>query len=492
MRAMKRTVSLLLSLMLVLGMATIGISAASAAETNTVQVTSNIGSGTSVQINSGTTQVTATYKLQSDLGIVNAQGVITFDNSKLRVASTNTAATFAPNMSGITVNLTKTDGRIPFNFSSYNPADFSTQEVFVTVVFDVISAADSAISLNVSVLTGNTEDEDTTSDTDVPIVVGTTVDDTKYTSTCEATAEGGAEQLVDMSTFLYAYSSYLAGEVSLTHRFLKRPAGYDVNTLQVRFSGPERFTEQNVTIPYTSMESYNNNLYKHDYRLYTAMFTEPITCEVLQNNEVIARKTYSIEEYVIDKLPTTTNTNLANLYKALLTFGAKAQTQFNYNTEDLANKRLNYAMPTVTASQIVLPAEISSTHPDVSNLGLTWYRDSGEYLAATSLKVRSRVSNATTFNNTHPYATISGDGIATPQRAEFTPFNTAGTQQMITVPNIASPYLDSVYTITYSNGAVYKTSIVAQIKKNLETDPTNEFYMAVYNYNQAANAYFGK
>lgn len=490
MRAMKRTVSLLLSLMLVLGMATIGISTASAAGTNTVQVTSNIGSGTSVQITSGTTQVTATYKLQSDLGIVNAQGVITFDNSKLRVASTNTAATFAPNMSGITVNLTKTDGRIPFNFSSYNPADFSTQEVFVTVVFDVISAADSAISLNVSVLTGNTEDEETTSDTDVPIVVGTTVDDTKYTSTCEATAEGGAEELVDMSTFLYAYSSYLAGEVSLTHRFLKRPAGYDTSTLQVRFSGPERLTNENVTIDYTAMDSLNSSLYKHDYHLYSAMFTEPITCEVLQNGKVIARSTYSIEEYVIDKLPTTTNTNLANLYKALLTFGAKAQTQFDYKTDDLANKRLNYAMPTVTASQIVLPAEISSTHPDVSNLGLTYYRGSGEYLAATSLKVRFRVSNTTTFNNTHPYATISGDGFATPQRADFTAVNTAGTQQQITVPSIASPYLDSVYTLTYSNGAVYKTSIMAQIKSNLESDPTNEFYMAVYNYNQAANAYF--
>ena len=66
MKAIKRTVSVLLSLMLVLGMVTMGISVASAAETKTITYTSNIGSAGTVTYTPGTSkQVTVTYTLKT-------------------------------------------------------------------------------------------------------------------------------------------------------------------------------------------------------------------------------------------------------------------------------------------------------------------------------------------------------------------------------------------------------------------------------------------
>ena len=59
MKAIKRTVSVLLSLMLVLGMMTIGISA-SAAGISTVTVTSNLGDNGTVKIDENTQTVTVT------------------------------------------------------------------------------------------------------------------------------------------------------------------------------------------------------------------------------------------------------------------------------------------------------------------------------------------------------------------------------------------------------------------------------------------------
>ncbi len=89
MRAMKRTVSVLLSLMLVLGMVTMGISVASAAE-NTISATSNIAATATQTYTAGSGQVTVNYSLQSPKRIVDGQGVITYDTNVLKLADCNT------------------------------------------------------------------------------------------------------------------------------------------------------------------------------------------------------------------------------------------------------------------------------------------------------------------------------------------------------------------------------------------------------------------
>ena len=482
MRALKRTVSVLLSLMLVLGMVAMGAGTASAAETNTITVSSNIASTVTQTYTPGVSeQVTVTYAMKVNQPVVEGQGVVTFDKNVLKVASSNTATTFYADLTGgaKVVNLEKTDGRIPFNFSNTASYDMTANTKFVSVVFDIIGTGDTTVNLNMEVLTVTKGDPTKLAD-DVVVIDDDVDDATAYTATTEGKVTP-EQSLADFSNFLYRYRTYLDGKVSLSYVFYKTPTGnYDPSTLSVRFSGPEELTDMNQTIPYTSLHSSSNTLYRHEYQMYSAMFSQPVTCEILQNGQVIAKDTYSIEQYVVDNIGSA-NEKLANLYKTLLNFGAKAQVQFDAFTDAPADRYIDYTMPQISASDITLPAGVG-VKPDLSDLGLSFYKESGAYLAATDLKVLYQVTDSTKFAN----ASVTLNGEALP----FTKYNSSGTVQQLKIQTIASPLLDEPFEITFSNGKVYKTSILAQVKSKLADEPTNQFYMAVYWYNQAANEFF--
>ena len=135
MRAMKRTVSVLLSLMLVLGMMAIGMSAVGAAGTNTITAKSTITSDASQTYTSDSKQVTVTYYFQSAKKLINAEGVLTYDPAVLKPAATTTEQSLVPYLRNISVNLGLSGGRITFNASDpTNPVDFTTKDVFRLVV----------------------------------------------------------------------------------------------------------------------------------------------------------------------------------------------------------------------------------------------------------------------------------------------------------------------------------------------------------------------
>ena len=188
MRALKRTVSVLLSLMLVLGMVAMGAGTASAAETNTITVSSNIASTVTQTYTPGVSeQVTVTYAMKVNQPVVEGQGVVTFDKNVLKVASSNTATTFYADLTGgaKVVNLEKTDGRIPFNFSNTASYDMTANTKFVSVVFDIIGTGDTTVNLDVTEMTGTTSATPTTNESDVVIINDTTNDNTKYNkNTC--------------------------------------------------------------------------------------------------------------------------------------------------------------------------------------------------------------------------------------------------------------------------------------------------------------------
>ncbi len=484
MRALKRTVSVLLSLMLVLGMVAMGAGTVSAAETNTITVSSNIASTVTQTYTPGVSeQVTVTYAMKVNQPVVEGQGVVTFDKNVLKVASGNTATTFYADLTGgaKVVNLEKTDGRIPFNFSNTASYDMTANTKFVSVVFDIIGTGDTTVNLNMEVLTVTKGDPTKLAD-DVVVIDDDVNDTTAYTAATEGKVTP-EQSLADFSNFLYRYRTYLDGKVSLSYVFYKNPrGGFDPSTLSVRFSGPAELTDQNKTVAYSSIPVSSNALNRYEYQMYSAMFSQPVTCEILQNGQVIAKDTYSIEQYVIDNIGSA-NDKLATLYKTLLNFGAKAQTQFNKFTDAPADRNIDYTMQQITADDITLPAGVGEK-PDLTDIGLKFYKESGAYLAATDLKVIYQVKDKTLFAN----ASATLDGEALP----FTNYNTSGTAQQLTIDTIASPLLDKAFEITFNNGKVYKTSILAQVKTKLAEDPTNQFYMAVYWYNQAANAYFNK
>ena len=491
MRAMKKTVSVLLSLVLVLGMMTIGISAASAAETKNITVKSNISSDQVVKYSADSEQVTVTYELQADMTIACAQAYLTYDPAVLQLASSNTVASVVPNMTAnATVNLGKS-GKVNINCSDItNGYDFSTKKTFVTAVFDIIAStpADTNVVLDVYVLTGNTTEAgqklDGNNDVDI-IDEEINVDLTDhYTATASATVVPEVQELVPFSKFLYQYSSDLAGKVSLSYIFRKNVSGYDTSKLTVKFTGPKELTDQNVTVNYTDMPKYGSALYKYDYQMWSPMFSQPITCEIYYNGTKVAEDAYSIEQYILDKAATTTDPKTIAMNNALLNFGAKAQAQFNMYTDAPADRGIDYTMPTVTAADITL-TDGEGVKPDLSDIGLTHYSENGEYNAATNLNIIYRVTDKTKFAAAGNKVDV--DGV----EYELKNYNASGSLQILTIPNVSSALLDHPYTITFSNAKTYKTSIMAQIKTRLTSQPNNEFAMSVYWYNQAANDMFG-
>ena len=493
MRAIKRTVSVLLSLMLVLGMVTMGISVASAAE-NTISATSNIAATATQTYTAGSGQVTVNYSLQSPKRIVDGQGVITYDTNVLKLADCNTKNTFYPNLSGgmEVVNLDKTDGRIPFNFSNLNTYDFSTSKVMVSVVFDVIGSGNTTVNLNMDCLTGTTTTSGQATDAaqDVIIIGNGVNDQSAYSASAEEKVEGDE---VDPSVFIANVTLALEGKIGMNYYFNSAPVGYENKEITVRFNGPELNETENVTKALTSMNVIKRSgvsYYNHTYNLYADMMSQPVEVQIYADGEYVTSYTTSVKDWSEANLPKneTSNPKVAKLIKDMLNYGAAAQIAFNsYTDKPLPNANIDYALVPITADTIQVPAGLN-VNPNLSSIGLNFDRMTAELKDGTAIRVYGILANETLYN-ANKNVTITSDF-----DSETGSFSGSGSRKMVVKDNIASDRLDDVYTFTFANGATYKTSVMSFVKNLLQALPDNEAYVnlgsAMYWYNQSANAAF--
>ncbi len=493
MRAMKRTVSVLLSLMLVLGMVTMGISVASAAE-NTISATSNIAATATQTYTAGSGQVTVNYSLQSPKRIVDGQGVITYDTNVLKLADCNTKNTFYPNLSGGmgVVNLDKTDGRIPFNFSNLNTYDFSTSKVMVSVVFDVIGSGNTTVNLNMDCLTAtNTTSGQATDAAQDVIIIGNGVNDqSAYSASAEETISGNE---VDPSVFIQSVKVALEGKIGLNYYFYQKPAGYEDKEITVRFNGPELNADENITKAVSSMFTAVKSGYKcyvHTYNLYADMMAQPVEVQIFADGEYVTSQTISVKEWSEENLPKyeALNPDAAKLIKDMLNYGAAVQVMFDsYMDSPLPNANINYALVPITADTIQIPAGLNQA-PDLSGIGLKWTKMSAELKDGTAIRIYGSLTNEALFNaNNTVTITSAVDN-------ETITLNGSGTTKMGVKDNIASDRLDEVYTFNFANGATYKTSVMSYVKGLLESRSGEQNVVnicsAMYWYNQSANKVF--
>ena len=493
MRAIKRTVSVLLSLMLVLGMVTMGISVASAAE-NTISATSNIAATATQTYTAGSGQVTVNYSLQSPKRIVDGQGVITYDTNVLKLADCNTKNTFYPNLSGgmVVVNLDKTDGRIPFNFSNLNTYDFSTSKVMVSVVFDVIGSGNTTVNLNMDCLTAtNTTSGQATDAAQDVIIIGNGVNDqSAYSASAEETISGNE---VDPSVFIQSVKVALEGKIGLNYYFYQKPAGYEDKEITVKFNGPELNADENITKAVSSMFTAVKSGYKcyvHTYNLYADMMAQPVEVQIFADGEYVTSQTISVKEWSEENLPKyeALNPDAAKLIKDMLNYGAAVQVMFDsYMDSPLPNANINYALVPITADTIQIPAGLNQA-PDLSGIGLKWTKMSAELKDGTAIRIYGSLTNEALFNaNNTVTITSAVDN-------ETITLNGSGTTKMGVKDNIASDRLDEVYTFNFANGATYKTSVMSYVKGLLESRSGEQNVVnicsAMYWYNHSANKVF--
>lgn len=159
MRTIKKQISVLLAvLMIISSVMTVSFSV-SAAETTggTITVKSNLCDSSVYNYTANDKQIQVTYYLQCDNKILNMQGGVYYDSSVLKVADTNTLETSIPGFtSGSSfVNFDLTNKAL-FNSTSLHLYDFTSKGVFFTVVFDIIGSGDTEVNLDVEVITATT------------------------------------------------------------------------------------------------------------------------------------------------------------------------------------------------------------------------------------------------------------------------------------------------------------------------------------------------
>ena len=500
MRAMKRTVSVLLSLMLVLGMMTIGMSVASAAETK-VTATSNIGATASAAYTASSEQVTVTYKLNTAATISGVHAVITYDKAVLKLATTNTAATCFPTLNeSLVANLTKTDGRLPFNASSYNGYNFAGGAVLATVVFDIIGTGNTTVDLEVKALISITNPPSQTDADEVVIIDDETNDTSKYTATAEVTVYPEASD--DLSAFINDVRINLEGKIGIDFYFYNLPEGYTSNSnLYVVFDGPS--TDENANVngtagkkAWTAMKGVrrnNVNCRKQSYFVCAYMMTVPLKVSVYDGNELKGTYSVTVADWAYDHMAEfeASNADAAVLLKRMLNYGAAVQEYFAANLDDKftavpANSEINYALQLITADQIQVPSGLMVV-PTLTDIGISQMRQNVELKEGVDIQLTVRIGDQTKFAN----AAVSVDGTNLP----FEQSGTGTTQKRAILYNVVSNKLDNVYTFNFSNGTNYKTSVMAYVKNALAGAPTNtglqKLVSAMYWYNASANTVFG-
>jgi hypothetical protein len=207
-----------------------------------------------------------------------------------------------------------------------------------------------------------------------------------------------------------------------------------------------------------------------------------------------ATGTYTVKQYVEQRLqnPAASAEEKA-LLKAMLNYGAYAQTFFEYNDGNLANNVDGVELPDLNA---VTADQISQSNVQTG--------------AATGIAIKgysALLEDETTFKfvfaladgaDIADYTFTYTDGTAAPVALEAK--KAADGTYCVYIEDIAAALLDQRYTLTVTNtdGTSYSltTSVLCYVKSVINNSNNTEAKInmakALYLYNQAANAYFGK
>ena len=291
------------------------------------------------------------------------------------------------------------------------------------------------------------------------------------------------------------HSLSLEGEVGLNFYVSLTDEEIDSGA-KVNFSWTVESAEKTDSVTLTAADRTDDG-YKASVPLPVAEMTYDVTATVVVDGVELATDTYSVKEYadtiLSDDYKTAylaqnhsqeDYTKLENLIKTMLIYGAKAQINFERNTDNLADEGLSYTMQKVTVDMI--PSTACDMTEGLDAYGLQYAGTTLVYLAKTSMRHYYTVVDRNKFNAIKDDITFNGEKVS---------YQTKDGKIYFELKNIAAADLDTVYTLRIGTNE-YQSSGLDYVRNCLSASNapynTKQLVMATYWYNQAANAYFGR
>ncbi len=232
-------------------------------------------------------------------------------------------------------------------------------------------------------------------------------------------------------------------------------------------------------------------LYVFTCELNAKQMADTVTAQVIMGENVSAQYPHSIVGYaktIIENAAGSYTAEEIALVKAMLNYGANAQLNFDYNTGNLANAGLSEAEKSLTDVTAATFNAYKATANTLDGIG-TFMGSDLVLESETTLNVYFKPADGVdievlTF-------TVGGKTVTPVKSGEY---------YVISITNITSSELDTVYEISVSDGTArgtFKCSVFAYCYSVLSDDTTDTYtdelkdtLKALYLYNAAADTYF--
>ena len=243
----------------------------------------------------------------------------------------------------------------------------------------------------------------------------------------------------------------------------------------MNFTLPDGSTQQAVG-------SLTDDGYKYTCEVAAKKMTEEIKAQVVAGDAVSKEYTYSVKDYADTILSDeATYEKEIPLVKAMLNYGAYAQTYFGYNTEALANAGLTDTdVSGVTAATLNGFAKEAQSNAIAGLAGASLILES-----ETTLKLYFTLSDEA---NVSSYTFSMGSETLTPEKS--------GTYYYVAITNIDAMNLDTDYTVKVTSGGTdlevtySPMTYCYNVLNGSYSDELKNVVRALYLYNSAANTYF--
>ena len=228
----------------------------------------------------------------------------------------------------------------------------------------------------------------------------------------------------------------------------------------------------------STMTADENGYYEFTVALAAAQMTDEIKLSLVEGEKEIASKTYSVQSYAKVLLEENYDASVKTMVKAMLNYGAKAQTYFGYNAGNLANA--GYEMENVSVPEDELAVGVEGAVN-----GIRFYGASLVYTSKVAIRyyfTADSVEGLTFKVNENSYAATEKNGL-----------------YYVEVPGINPQDYDAVINLTVSNGADSLTVgysplhyITRMYQKNSSSEAFKALLGAMYTYYEAACDYVGE